>query len=140
MFFFVVWGSKWRYNRDAGGRSFRKQCPACRMISDMHEVVPTKYFTLFWLPLFETDRKQSVLECSRCEEHFYLTDDEHHTPREQTGSYSSSSTGRGVPDDVHVLICDRCMQSLRVPQLSKTIEVTCPKCQFQFRVRSGVRV
>jgi len=82
MFFFVAWGSKWKHRRVENGRSFRKLCPACRVHGDFHEVIPTRYFTLFWLPLFETGRKQPILECSRCEEHFYMTEEEHRTPRE----------------------------------------------------------
>lgn len=74
--FFIIFGSKTRYQRFEGSRSFRKQCAACRQISDMHEVQPTRYVTLFWLPIVPYKREQVILECSRCQAHFYLNDEE----------------------------------------------------------------
>jgi len=49
-----------------------KTCPACRREGVFFEVIPKKYFTLYWVPLFSTEQKPSVLECPGCHEKFYI--------------------------------------------------------------------
>ncbi len=70
--FFIIWGSKWKYERKQGGMMVNKTCPACLREGVFFEVIPKKYFTLYWIPLFSTEQKSSLLECPNCHEKFYI--------------------------------------------------------------------
>jgi hypothetical protein len=70
--FFIIWGSKWKYEKKPGGMVVNKFCPNCKRQEDMFEVIPKKYFTLYWIPLFSTEQKDPLLECPNCHEKFYI--------------------------------------------------------------------
>ena len=67
-----IWGSKWKYKVKPNGLRVRKLCPECHTHGQFFEVIPTKYFTAYWIPLLPTDTKKSVLECPNCHEHVYI--------------------------------------------------------------------
>ena len=69
---FLIWGSRWQYEIKSGGLRVQKKCPECDRTGEFIEVKPTKYFTLYFIPLIETESKRTVLECPHCKSHFYI--------------------------------------------------------------------
>jgi ribosomal protein L33 len=84
--FFVSWGSKWEYKTKENGLIIDKYCPECNRYGEFFEVIPTKYFTLFWIPIFPTETKKALLECPNCHERFYI----------QSSDYYSAKKGPSV--------------------------------------------
>jgi hypothetical protein len=63
----IVWGSKVReINRGAG--SFF--CPVCRCGRSYQHLAVSRYFTLYFVPLFETDRIAEFVRCAGCNGEF----------------------------------------------------------------------
>jgi ribosomal protein L33 len=119
--FFISWGSEWSYKRKKGYLSVEKLCPECDKRCEFVEVVPTKHFTLFWIPVFETETKKPLLECTRCQSRFYI----------QPSDYAAAKC---------IFECEHCSQKLRVPQKDAVISVRCPTCGTSFKVKDGIRV
>ncbi len=124
-----VWGSKWKYKVKPNGLHVEKYCSECHIRGEFFEVVPTKYFTAYWIPLFPTETKESVLECPNCHEHLYIQQSDYLSAmkKQQTGTLC-------------MFICEGCGQKLRVPQKANTIKVTCPSCRDTFNVRNGRKI
>ncbi len=80
--FFLVWGSKWKHKRKENGLILYKQCPECNRSGEFFEVIPKKYFTLFWIPILPTEKKKSVFECPNCHERFYMQNQDHYSMKE----------------------------------------------------------
>jgi hypothetical protein len=61
---FIIWGSKVRKLPIASGEFF---CPSCSVHRAYDKVRLAKYFTLYFIPLFETSDLGTVVECTHCE-------------------------------------------------------------------------
>jgi len=48
---FISWGSKWKYEKKLNGLKIDKKCPECSSFGEFFEVIPKKYFTLYWIPI-----------------------------------------------------------------------------------------
>jgi hypothetical protein len=59
----IIWGSRGRERIVAQGDFF---CPSCKMIRRFthHEVA--KYFTLYFIPLFQTSKLGEYVQCATC--------------------------------------------------------------------------
>jgi Zn finger protein HypA/HybF involved in hydrogenase expression len=143
--FFISLGSKWEYKKEANGLLVDKLCPECERHGEFFEVIPTKYFTVFWIPVSPVEKKKPLLECPNCNERFYI----------QTSDYSSAKI---IPDviktpppakkspkppekEIHFIFeCEECSQKLRVPQKNEIISVHCPNCNNSFKVKKGKRI
>jgi hypothetical protein len=60
------------------------------------EVIPTKYFSIFWIPIAPTESIKSLLECPNCHERFYI----------QQNDYSSIQQNDSLSDDKVKLIAE----------------------------------
>ena len=61
--FFIVWGRKVRDVKRSVGRFF---CPGCRSEQACTVRSIGVYFTLYWIPLFETKRLENYSQCDAC--------------------------------------------------------------------------
>jgi hypothetical protein len=73
---FFIWGSKWEYRVEGDGLRVGKLCPECGVRGEFFEVIPTKYFSIFWIPIVPTETKKSLLECPNCHERFHIQVDD----------------------------------------------------------------
>lgn len=144
--FFISWGSKWKYERREGGLIVDKLCPSCHKYGEFSEVVPIKYFTLFWVPIFQTEKKQAVLECPNCQARFYIQANDYNGGKKNRAGIiemppSSEKTPKAPVRETNCIFeCEQCLQKLRVPKKQTTIIVRCPKCSNRFIVKNGVRI
>ncbi|HEX8907433.1 MAG TPA: zinc-ribbon domain-containing protein [Longimicrobiaceae bacterium] len=59
----IIWGSTARDRTIASGTFY---CPACRARSSYSHQRVSRYFTLYFIPLFPTDTLGEYLRCTRC--------------------------------------------------------------------------
>lgn len=146
--FFISWGSKWEYKRKEDGLAVSKLCPNCHRYGDFFEVVPTKYFTLFWMPIAPTETKNSLLECSECQERFYIQQSDYAAApasRKKTNVIEMPSPEIKKPNSPtkeinFIFECENCEKKLRVPKSDSVYIVSCPNCKNSFKVKSGRRI
>ena len=118
---FYLLGTVWRYSKT--GFCTSKACPSCHQYVEMSEVFPTKYFSIFWIPLFPVEKKAPLFECPICNERFYPspTDNKY---RKVTPNFNTA--GHGTTAESGVIACKSCGQKLRVPRSGS---YRCPKCK-----------
>lgn len=98
-----------------------KSCPSCHQYVEMHEVIPTKYFSIFWFPIFPIGRKAPILECPICHERFYSSASDKMCRR------ANAFTGQtSIMENPGIIACKSCGQKLRLP---KAGSYRCPKCK-----------
>lgn len=67
----VIFGTQWKYKRKSGGKTKLQMCPGCKRDSEFYEVVPTRYITLYFIPLIPVGSQQgSYYECPFCHKVF----------------------------------------------------------------------
>lgn len=59
----VIWGSKGKEKEISQGQFF---CPKCDTLRPYKHKRISKYFTLYFIPLFETQNLGEVVECQVC--------------------------------------------------------------------------
>jgi len=59
----IIWGSKGRIKTIAEGQFL---CPRCRAVKPYIHKQIGKYFTLYFIPLFQTENVGEYLECQSC--------------------------------------------------------------------------
>lgn len=64
---FIIWGSKGKKSTIGKGQFF---CPSCRAMRPYEHVKVGKYFTLYFVPLFETKNLGEYVECQVCSNAF----------------------------------------------------------------------
>ena len=145
---FLIWGSTWQYEIKSGGLRVQKKCPECDRTGEFIEVKPTKYFTLYFIPLIETESKRTVLECPYCKSHFYIHKKDYLAAKQewqqysQTGQKSQQAADNKPREDLNrniprkIITC-HCGKNLRVPLMEKLIKITCPGCHDTLHVASG---
>ena len=143
MFFFLNWGSKWKYNVKEGGLRVEKLCPECTTRGIFFEVVPTKYFSIFWIPVAPTESKKPLLECPNCHERFYIQQSDYLSaikdvakPKINVDRAIHLSNGH----DFCIVPCDYCGKRLKVPNNNKMLRVTCPSCKNTFNFQKGEKI
>jgi hypothetical protein len=99
-----------------------KSCPSCHQYVEMHEVAPTKYFSIFWIPLFPLGKKAPILECPICHERFYSAPSDNMYRR----ANPFAETKTAIAENPDVTTCKSCGQKLRLP---KAGAYRCPKCK-----------
>jgi hypothetical protein len=144
---FLVWGSKWQYKVKENGLRVNKTCPECDNRCDFIEVIPTKYFTLFWIPLFSTETKKPLLECTHCHERVYI---QHQDYMNAIKSLSESDQRKQKElqaqhedhgnSNCTVFQCQHCRQNLRIPIKKELLKITCPTCKNIFHFQDGMKV
>lgn len=133
---FIAWGSKWQYKVKENGLRVNKICPECDKRGEFFEVIPTKYFTLFWFPISPTKTQKPLLECPNCHERFYI---QHHDYMDAIKNLSELNQKKRdvlyMPYDEHkndkytFFHCQNCGQKLRIPIKKELLKITCPSCK-----------
>lgn len=59
----IIWGSKGRHELVSEGQFF---CPKCNNIRHYKQKRVSKYFTLYFIPLFKTKTIGEYVECQAC--------------------------------------------------------------------------
>jgi hypothetical protein len=63
----IIWGARNREKRMAEGRFF---CPHCRQEAPYHAMRVSKYFTLYFIPLFPIQKLGEYVRCVLCQTNF----------------------------------------------------------------------
>ena len=66
----IIWGSRGREKTIAKGQF---HCPRCQQIRQYEQKKIGKYFTLYFIPLFETQKLAEFVECQFCRTPFELS-------------------------------------------------------------------
>ena len=142
---FFVWGSKWQHKIKKNGLRIHKFCPECDSRGEFFEVIPSKYFTLFWIPLSKTRTKKPLLECPHCHERFYIQQHDYMNAIHKLSTVNQNKQLH-VPQEDHssghytVNQCQNCEQKLRIPIKKKPLKITCPSCKNIFHFQNGKKV
>jgi len=59
----IIWGWKGREIQQASGQFY---CPQCNSDQPYHHLRVATYFTLYFIPLFETEHPGDYIKCRRC--------------------------------------------------------------------------
>lgn len=59
----IIWGSRGRTTTTGEGNFY---CPSCRTTRNYERKPLSKYFTLYFIPLFETEKIAEYIECRSC--------------------------------------------------------------------------
>jgi DNA-directed RNA polymerase subunit M/transcription elongation factor TFIIS len=144
MFYFFSWGSKWKYNVKEGGLRVAKLCPECGVRGTFFEVIPTKYFSIFWVPVAPTESKKPLLECPNCHERFYIQEADYSSAiKDSAKSEKKYNKVIHLPQDsidVSIVPCDNCGQKLKVPKNDRMLRVKCPSCKNTFHFQKGEKI
>ena len=144
MFFFFSWGSKWKYEAPVGGLRVEKSCPDCGVRGRFFEVIPKKYFSIFWIPVAPTESKKPLLECPNCHERFYILQSDYLSAiKDATESKTKDNKVIHLPQDpidVCIVPCENCGQKLKVPKNDKMLRITCPSCKNTFHFHKGEKI
>ncbi|MEA1949301.1 MAG: zinc-ribbon domain-containing protein [Thermodesulfobacteriota bacterium] len=144
---FIAWGSKWEYKVKKNGLRVEKMCPECDKRGEFFEVIPTKYFTLFWIKTAPTETKKPLLECPNCHERFYIQQSDYLSAISRLSKLNQKkdnvihlphSMEKGI--DGFIILCENCNQKLRVPQKDKMLKITCPSCKNTLYFKNGKKV
>jgi hypothetical protein len=142
--FFLNWGSQWKYNPKEGGLRVEKLCPECGMRGKFFEVIPTKYFSIFWIPVAPTESKKSLLECPNYHERFYIQQSDYLSAiKDVAKSKPKYNKIIDLPQDsieICIVPCDNCGQKLKIPKNDWRLKVTCSSCKNTFHFQKGEKV
>lgn len=69
MFGIIIWGSRGRTTTVAVGQFY---CPQCRSSRGYQQKRLSKYFTLYFIPLFPTQKIAEYIECDICHTSFKM--------------------------------------------------------------------
>jgi tetratricopeptide (TPR) repeat protein len=127
-----------------GGLRVEKSCPECGTRGIFFEVIPTKYFSIFWIPVKPMETKKPLLECQNCHERFYIQQSDYLSaikdlPKSKTKENKVIHLPQD-PIDFCIVPCDNCGQKLKVPKNDKMLGVTCPSCKNTFNFQKGEKV
>ncbi len=128
---FYILGTVWRYSET--GFYTSKACPSCHQHVEMHEVYPTKYFSIFWIPLFPVGKKAPLFECPICHERFYSSPTDNKYRKVTSGA---NAPGHVTAEESGVIVCKSCGQKLRIPRSGS---YRCPKCKEPGKVERSLR-
>ena len=144
---FIAWGSKWQYKVKKNGLRVEKMCPECDKRGAFFEVIPTKYFTLFWVPTASTETKKPLLECPNCHERFYIQQSDYLSAIKQLSKTTQKRDNviymphsKEIDSGGCIVPCENCGQKLRVPQKDKMLKITCPSCKNIFYFKNGEKI
>jgi hypothetical protein len=147
MFFFFSWGNKWQYKVKGDGLKVGKCCPECDKQGIFFEVIPTKYFSIFGIPVTPTETKKPLLECPNCHEKFYIQQSDYLLAIKDLAQTKGNSekvislaNEQGGSRDICIVPCDECGQKLKVPKNDKMLRITCPLCKYTFNFQKGEKV
>jgi zinc-ribbon family len=59
----IIWGSKGKSQVIARGQFY---CPSCEERRNYDHVVVGRYFTLYFIPVFQTQKLGEYIECKAC--------------------------------------------------------------------------
>jgi hypothetical protein len=108
------------------------------------EVIPTKYFSIFWIPVAPTESKNPLLECPNCHERFYIQQADYLSAiKDVWKSKPKYSEAIQLPQDsidFCIVPCDICGQKLKVPKNDKLLRVTCLSCKNTFNFQEGEKI
>ena len=134
MFLFVIWGNKWRHKTKGNGLRVEKFCPECDRRGEFFEVVPTEYFTLFFIPIFRLDTKKPLLECPNCHTRFYIQPQDYLSG---VKTFSKSNNDGEIKKEDCIIVCENCGKKLRVPRRDDRIKGACPSCRSTIYFQNG---
>jgi zinc ribbon protein len=64
---FIIWGSKGRVRSVGKGEFF---CPSCKQSAPYEQMKASRYFTLYFIPLFPTETLAEWVKCSQCQSEY----------------------------------------------------------------------
>ena len=73
--FIIVLGTRWHFRVRRDSWSGVLNCPICELPRAFVEKDAIKAFTLYWWPLFTTERAGQVVECMHCKGRFFPPDE-----------------------------------------------------------------
>lgn len=128
--FILIFGITWKYRKKRDGVQLNKYCPGCQGNRLFMEVVPTKYITLFWLPVIPIQKIQTVLECQNCNEKIH-----DHTScafeLELDGNIHEDYTSSKYE-------CANCDEKMTIIEGDGKTTVLCPSCKSGFKIKSRI--
>ncbi len=97
----LIWGSKGKVKDLESGQFY---CPHCGELRPYTHKKIAKYFTLYFIPLFETENKGEFIECGACGQFFppEVLKVKPPTVEEQLVNLIHTGLERGIP--IHLLI------------------------------------
>lgn len=98
MILFIIWGSKGRTRSVGRGEFF---CPTCKHSTPYEQMKASRYFTLYFVPLFPMDTLGEWVKCSRCQGEYdsRILQLSHHEIIKLTSPWQCSGCGNTNPPD-----------------------------------------
>jgi hypothetical protein len=125
----IFFGTKTIKKKVKNGIGRQNYCPGCNCMQELQEFRWIKFFTLYFIPIFPISRGKSVFTCPVCDESYAIPPG--HDYNVTTGNYSSSPASETKPTKI-IINCMHCGKKMRIPNVDKTILVTCPHCREKF--------
>ena len=132
----IFFGTKSRNRPVENGIRCHRFCSKCGATREFEESRLATYFTLYFIPLFPLERGRPVWRCPICDTSYEMQPAEYlHGHRPNTSAHPApASTIPEPPPEKIIITCVSCQQNMRVPNVTRTILVTCPQCAEQFKV------
>jgi len=133
---FIVFAEKTVKKPVKGGLQLQTYCPRCWRTVEMRELKWRRYFTLFFVPVFPLERKgDAVLVCSTCDGSYVPQYEDYLEGAKQAAASDGARSASSGSGPLKVAIrCPYCKFRLRIPDLGKTLAVTCAHCGRKFDV------
>lgn len=132
----IFFGTKSRNKPVENGIRRHRFCSKCGATREFEESRLAKYFTLYFIPLFPIERGTPVLRCPVCDTSYEMQPADYlhgHRPN-PSAKPAPASTAYQTPPEKIVIRCVTCQQKMRIPNVTRTILVTCPQCAEKFKV------
>jgi DNA-directed RNA polymerase subunit M/transcription elongation factor TFIIS len=132
----VFFGTKSRNRPVKNGIRRHRFCSKCGATREFEEARFATYFTLYFIPLFPIERGVPVLRCPVCDTSYDMQPADYLHGHRPDGSArpASASTRHQTPAENIIINCVQCQQKMRIPNVARTILVTCPHCTKKFKV------
>jgi hypothetical protein len=132
----IILGSKGRPKVIAAGQFF---CPACNGVRPYQHYQVDKYFTLYWIPLFNIGKMGEYIQCQSCQ-NTYPPDNINYRPPTEEEKLHVAILGElqsGIP--AHMVIRkledrygDHTLATRYVYNLLGSHPMQCPACQYLY--------
>lgn len=125
----IFFGTKTVRRKVKNGNRHQNYCSRCSSMQELQEYRWVKYFTLYFIPIFPISRGKSVMTCPVCDESYAVPPGRYYNGTIE--NYSSSPGNEALPAKI-IINCMHCGKKMRIPNVDKTILVTCPHCREKF--------
>jgi hypothetical protein len=136
--FIIIFGTRNVKRLVKDGLMIEKYCSKCLCKRELREFQWRRYFSLFFIPLIPLEKGESILTCTVCYSSYHIQPEDYFEARRQKSTASRHSS-HNLETEKIVINCINCKRMIRLPNLGKSIIVTCPHCQSKFEVRQQYR-